>query len=379
MTFSAPSGPERPRGFGGFGEPETPGYGPPPGSLGLPPQPGAFPPPTPPLPGQGQHPTGPPDWRQLPPEHLAHLQQPGIVPLRPLTMGDMFNGSLQTMRRNPGATIGMGLIVLAIFLVPSLLLSLGINNLVGVAVDDKVALSTLVNLVFSGLASIALTGMIVYVVSEAVLGDRVDLAETWKAVRGRLPALVGAVLLIAVIYLGIVIGFVLLLAALFVAGDQGMAVPAVILSIVAMLGLFVLLLWVGCRLSLTPAPVVLEKAGPWRAIGRVWSLTKGAQAWRIVGITMLAAVVTSLFTGLVQIPVTGVLFFALDGMVGGLDSTHPLLTVTDHLVQLVVQAFVIPFTAGLTALLYLDQRIRREGLDITLFRAAQARAAQPQR
>ena len=47
--------------------------------------------------------------------------------------------------------------------------------------------------------------------------------------------------------------------------------------------------------------------------------------------------------------------------------------------QLLVQAFVIPFTAGVTALLYLDQRMRREGLDVSLYRAAQARAAARQR
>ena len=38
-------------------------------------------------------------------------------------------------------------------------------------------------------------------------------------------------------------------------------------------------------------------------------------------------------------------------------------------------SYVVPFTAGVTALLYLDQRIRREGLDGALVRAAQARAA----
>ena len=43
--------------------------------------------------------------------------------------------------------------------------------------------------------------------------------------------------------------------------------------------------------------------------------------------------------------------------------------------QLVVNALVIPFTAGVAALLYLDQRMRREGLNIVLVRAAQDRAA----
>ena len=53
----------------------------------------------------------------------------------------------------------------------------------------------------------------------------------------------------------------------------------------------------------------------------------------------------------------------------------PLVIGLDHLVQLVVGSFAIPFTAGVTALLYLDQRIRREGLETALLHAAQARAA----
>ena len=37
---------------------------------------------------------------------------------------------------------------------------------------------------------------------------------------------------------------------------------------------------------------------------------------------------------------------------------------------LVSQTVVIPFTAGIVALLYIDRRIRREALDIELARAA---------
>ncbi len=48
---------------------------------------------------------------------------------------------------------------------------------------------------------------------------------------------------------------------------------------------------------------------------------------------------------------------------------------SQHLTQFLVGLLVTPFTAGVTALLYLDQRIRREGLDITMQQAASARTA----
>ena len=111
-----------------------------------------------------------------------------------------------------------------------------------------------------------------------------------------------------------------------------------------------------------------------RALRRSWTLTRGWQAWRVLGITLLAGLVTGLFATMVQLPVTTVTFLALDGLSGGLSPVHPGVLLTDHLVQVVVQAFSIPFSAGVTALLYLDLRIRREGLDVSLVRAAQARA-----
>lgn len=327
--------------------------------------------------GPGSTGQQPPSWHQLPPEQLARMHQPGVVPLRPLTLGDIFGGALQTLRRNPEATIGMGLIVLAVLLVPSLLLTLlAVQALSGVSEVDAAAATGLINVVFSMLSSIALTGMIVHVVGEAVLGERAGLAGTWQTVRGRLPALVGTVLLIGVLFTILAIGLILGIAAVAVAASEsGSGVLGVLGILLLVLGGLVVMVWAGCRLSLAPAPVVLERVGPWRGLTRAWQLTKGAQAWRIVGITFLAGIVTTIFATVVQLPVTAVLIFGLES--AGLP-TSPVSTtvlVTDHLLQLVVGAVTIPFTAGVTALLYLDQRMRREGLDLVLVRAAQDRAA----
>ena len=331
----------------------------------------------PPPPGYGAPPpgSGPPAWQHLPPEQLARMHQPGVVPLRPLTVGDVFDGALQTMRRNPQATIGAALVVLAVLLIPSLLASLAVTRWGGLATEDLQVATLGINGVFNALASVALTGMIVYVVSEAVLGDKADLAQTWAAVRGRLPALVANLLLIVLLFLLGATVFVLGLVAL------GMGAPAVadgwfvLVVVLATLGLLVGFVWAACRVSLAPCAVVLERAGAWRAVRRAWSLTRGAQAWRVVGITLLAGVLTGIFSAAVQVPVSFVTTGVLGSVGEGLSPVAPAVLVVDHLVQLVVSTVVIPFTAGVTALLYLDQRIRREGLDLALGRAAQARAA----
>ncbi|KUG59307.1 hypothetical protein AVL62_06405 [Serinicoccus chungangensis] len=367
-----------------------PPFGPPPGDTGRG-EPSPAPPPIPQAPpGQavggspqwqqppGGHPSqqdtpGPTRWQQLPPEQLTRLHQPGVVPLRPLTLGDMFGGSLQTMRRNPEATIGMGLVVLSVVLVPSLLLTLLATRSVS-SVDQLGAelILLLVGGLLSSLASIALTGMIVHVVGEAVLGDRASLASTWAAVRGRLLALVGTVLLLGVLFTAALVALVAAAVGLVVGlGESGLAVLLVVLLSVAFV---VGLVWAGCRLSLAPAPVVLERVGPWRGIARAWALTKGAQAWRVVGITVLAGIVTGILAAIVQLPVVAVVS-ALVGPEVVTSPLSPVTVLTDHALQLVVGALTIPFTAGVTALLYLDQRIRREGLDVSLVAAAQERAA----
>ena len=352
--------------------PTTPG----PAAPGPPPGPGPRPGPgTPPVPGAPPV----PGWHQLPPEQVARLHRPGVVPLRPLHLDDIFGGALQTMRRNPEATIGMGLIVMAVLLVPSLLGSLAMVRLLTTwAPADVELLTVLVNLAFSLLASYALTGMIVHVVGEAVLGDRAGLGATWRAVRGRLPALVGAMLLMGLLLLVgtvVLVLVVVLLIMLIAEAGGGAAAVGVILVILLFLGALVLGVWVSGRLTLAPAAVVLERLGPWRAIARAWSLTRGKQGWRVVGISLLAGLVTSLVTFLVQLPLVAVSLWALAS--GGIDLS-PLSTSTlvlDHAFQLLVGALVTPFTAGVAALLYLDQRMRREGLDVNLVRAAQDRAA----
>ncbi|GAA5158219.1 glycerophosphoryl diester phosphodiesterase membrane domain-containing protein [Ornithinimicrobium tianjinense] len=317
-------------------------------------------------------------WQSLPPEQLARMHQPGVVPLRPLFLGDIFAGALQTMRRNPAATIGTALVVLSALLVPSYLISVLLTGSVDLAEEDLAALTTMLSVLFGGLASIALAGMIVHVVGEAVLGDRVTLGQTWAAVRGRIPALLGAVLLIALVFVAATVALVVAVASLFVAIDaaSGGVLAALVVALVLVgLGAVVLVCWLSAKVSLTTAAVVLEKAGPWSALRRSWALTRGRQAWRVFGITLLAGILTTIFSTAVQLPVTIGVFLALDGISGGLSSTHPVVLLTDHVVQLVVQAFAIPFSAGVTALVYLDQRIRREGLDVTLIGSAQARAA----
>ena len=121
--------------------------------------------------------------------------RPGIVPLRPLSLGDILDGAVKAVRHNPKAMIGLALLVNAVFLIPSALLSVLIGTRLADGVAAGSAAASLTSLpasisvaVFGQLATLVLTGLLVHAVGEAVLGRKPSIGEVWRAARGRLLA-----------------------------------------------------------------------------------------------------------------------------------------------------------------------------------------------
>lgn len=348
---------------------------PPPGASPPAEQPGAYAaPPTTGLPYQGSYPTPYPST----PAAYPPLTQPGVIPIRALSVGDMYNGSLRTMRGNPGPTVGLAFIVTAIALLPSTVLgyvvatrvhldsglftSLGQNGNTALTTLIARGVASAVGAALLLLVSSVLTGSVVYVVSEATLGRKATFAQTWHRVRRRIPALIGLPLLLlvaALLFFGLALAPGLVLLA---AHQSGLGALALVLA--WPVGLVVLVL-VGTRLSLAAAPLVLEQIGIFASLRRSWRLTKGA-FWRVFGITLLTAIAV----GVVGLAV-GQVVNGLGGALAtpsrlGADRALQVQLLVSSLGSLVVAAFTRPFSVGVTCLLYLDQRIRREGLDIAV-------------
>src|SRR3954471_436791 len=91
---------------GGWPAPAPP---PPPAGWGAPPPPPAgWGQPPPPPAGWGPPPA--PGWGTGPPSGYGSWTppvQPGVVPLRPLGLGELFDGAVQTMRQNPRVMFGV--------------------------------------------------------------------------------------------------------------------------------------------------------------------------------------------------------------------------------------------------------------------------------
>ena len=45
--------------------------------------------------------------------------RPGVIPLRPLNLGDLYGAAIKTIRGNVAATMGLALVTTLVFLVPT--------------------------------------------------------------------------------------------------------------------------------------------------------------------------------------------------------------------------------------------------------------------
>jgi hypothetical protein len=315
--------------------------------------------------------------------------KPGIIALRPLNLGDIVEASFACLRRNPRTFLGLALVTSLV-----VLLVIGVLGLAGWlvatslegsdAVDLFLALgvtSSLAALLFlSSATSIALSGILAYPVGEAVLGRNVTMGETWRRTRRFLPRLIG-LCAILVVPPTVVFG---LLVALAIWGFADGAPAAGALGVVAVLCLAVVTTWLGIRLSLATPALVLEDLGVVASLRRSWRLT-GRLFWRTFGIL----VASSMLIGIVQYVLSFalqlggmVLGLAVDSMAsGGAAGTAASLVVAGATVlgSLLSGVLTQPFLAAVLALLYTDARIRKEGFDLALARAAADAAHVPSR
>jgi hypothetical protein len=364
-----------PPGYGpqpGYGQP---GYGPPPGygQQGYGQQPGYAPP------GYGQQPaygapppSGPPGHGPPPgyppPGYGPAVASPGVIPLRPLGIGEIFGGAIGYIRANPVSTLVVSavafIVIQAIQVVIQLLLGrnygpLSLRDLPGFLLGTF-GLAGIAGLV-SLLVGAALTGILVAVLRGGLIGRRTSAGEAWRAVSNRLPGLVGLSLIVGILVgLIVAIGFVLVFVAVYLGAYQRSAGGAAGLGLLAVV-VWLLALYLGVRLVFANVVYVMEGVGVGAALSRSWSLVRGAW-WRTFGILLLAGLLL-IVAGIV----VGLIFGAI-GAAAGPGSTTA--TIMSAIAGVIVGTVGTPFFLGVTGLLYVDQRIRRERFDLEI--AAQA-------
>ncbi|APU40525.1 MULTISPECIES: glycerophosphoryl diester phosphodiesterase membrane domain-containing protein [unclassified Streptomyces] len=380
----------RPGSDGGAQPPEQPAGGskwsaeqPPPGQWS---SPGATPPadapPTPPAqPAAGwgtqpgapygggpAYPGGPGQWGGV------AAAKPGVIPLRPLGLGEILDGSVATMRTHWRSVVPITLVVATVIQVIGVLVQKFMLSDLPLSSEDMTAEeaidslgSTLavsvVNQFIQVIGTIVVTAMLTMIFSRAVLGQHSSVSEAWRDARPQLLRLAGLTLLLA---LGIILlGAVLVLPGAL-AGNVGLAV-------VGFVAWLPLVIWLGIKFSLASPALMLEKSTVVKAFARSSKLVGGSW-WRIFGITVLTSLIAFIVALMVVAPFQMIGLFAFGG---GLDSLEdgsaqtawgPL--IFSGIGLIIAQTIIMPIQSGVTVLLYIDQRIRREGLDLELARAA---------
>jgi hypothetical protein len=330
---------------------------------------------TTPPPGWSTHqpsPTPPPGAGWGAPYAAPPPPRPGIVPLRPLGVGELLDGAFAAIRRYPRPTLGLAACVMLIVTVVQVavewyLLS-GIQPpSAGARLSDatdylsRVGTVSVVSLLVSALATLLLTGMVIAVIGEAVLGRPVSASDAWQRLRPLFWRLIGVSFLTFLIWIAAALPGIVLAIVGGVGGSTALVVVGFILAIIGVI-------YVWPLFSLAPAALVLERQPVTRALGRSRELVRHSW-WRMFGILLLAAVIAGIVNGIISLPfgLAGGGLTSIGGRTSGVHFTQLAISGIGGLVASTVSR---PFTAGVAALLYIDRRMRAEALDLTLVRAA---------
>ncbi|MER8044176.1 hypothetical protein [Streptomyces sp. NPDC094032] len=348
---------------------------------------GQWQPPTAPVPGApapARAQSGP-GWGGQPPYQQwgrPPAAKPGVIPLRPLTMGEILDGAVTTLRRYWQTVLTISVTVAVIGQVAQILAQRYLvpatpaadasaspsevlqqtadamkNSLIGMAPAYLIML----------VATLVCAALLTVVISRAVLGRPVTLGAAWQEARPRLLPVIGLTLLVVGMTVGIV--FVGLLPGMLLGGAGGMA-----LSGVGFIAAAVVAVWLTVRFTLASPALMLERQGILTALKRSAKLVQGSW-WRTFGILVLTQLMIFVFAMIIAIPFTAIAIGASEGGFSGLlsgttpENSWSFLIITG-IGGVVINAITYPISAGVTALLYVDQRIRREALDLELARSA---------
>lgn len=289
-----------------------------------------------------------------------------------MSLGDLLDASVKHIRRDPGPVLGLTLAVLTAAAVPAMLLAgLGLatgwySDLEGEAVLDRSGFFALVLAIGMTVAAALLGGALSFSVGEAVLGRRPALGELWRSVRARTWRLLGleVLRLLALALPALVV--------VFVAASVSRSVVSVLL--VVLIGGTIVSVWAAflvTRTCVAGAVVVLERRTISGALRRSLALTRGS-FWRILLRLLVVGVLAVVVFWILQLPLL-LLTSLLSALVDPSPSIAALLSSVGFGLATVLSAcVVVPFVAGVTALTYVDQRMRTEGFDMVLQRAVRA-------
>lgn len=310
--------------------------------------------------------------------------RPGIIPLHPLTFGTILGRSFTALRHNPKVLLGFALGIQAVTYIVVIVaigaIAIGAFSRLDTlrpgseefdtVLAGSIALVVVAGIVLgllAGAVGVIVQGVVVTEVARGAVAEKPTLGAIWAQLKPVVWRLIGYAFLLAAAGIVAVTLVVLLLVAI---GFAALAV-AIVLSVLAVLAAIPLVLWLSTKLMLAPAAIILEHATIRGAIVRSWVLIRG-RFWVGLGVLVLVSLTFSVLAQLVSVPfslltsgVTTIISPTGDPEPGAIVALIFGLVLT-QVVTLLIQAVAVVVQSTASALVYIDCRMRREGLDLDL-------------
>lgn len=316
----------------------------------------------------------------------------GIIPLHPLTFGMLLGKAFAALRHNPKVLFGFAVVI-------QLIATLVMAGVMGVVLFttfsrletvspaspdfEAVLAGTILANILAGLgvgvASVAFTalmqGVVAAEVGYAAIGVKASLGTLWRKMAPAFWRLAGFASLSVLFVFGLIAIVVGIIAA-FVAGGLGSSAELVGVTVIIVLLILAasipLMVWLTTKLLLVPSILVLEGARFREALVRSWRLTRG-RFWVAWGVTVLISLIMGLAMQVVSIPASllSSLFGSVIAPTGSEQDAGAIFgfvfaLLAPQVLVLVLQAITLVVQSTGSALVYLDCRMRYEGLDQAL-------------
>ncbi len=302
---------------------------------------------------------------------------PNLIPLTKLTLGQILSGSLNSLRRMPKTLLGIGLfsgfiIGIATVMASALFVRNGesleipqipdpssaitqeqIEELI-TALGPTLRIAVVTTLVLFIVQTIT-AGMFTHIIGNAIIGKRINSAESWAKTKPQLGRIIGVSLLT----------YLFPILAIVAGASVGVALTGISNSFV-FVGLgtgLVGAIYIWISLYVIVPTLVLEDTTFKGAIKRSFYLAKG-NVLRVFGIGIMGIITSQAISIVVSTP------FALFAQTGADQDPTTSSVFMSTMGSVIGYTFMLPFVATFTTLLYTDLRIRKENLATDLNKAA---------
>src|SRR5579871_621330 len=303
--------------------------------------------------------------------------------LRPLSTSELLDRTFFLYRNHFALFVGIALLPAGIGLLMQLIgLSMGIGPIPTVNAPIPGQMPTFPPDFFASLVfELLVTGSTVflgaylaqgagaYAVSMVQVGKKATIAESYRNVFGSFFKIVGV--LICLFLLICAVCFLLMIPFVASLGMMGIGIPGkniglivagALLLIVTTLGSFVLLLYITARYSLIVPACLLDQTSVTGAFQRSSFLTKQSII-RIILVLVLIGIIRAVFGGVLMLP------YYFSFIAHGGNPTY-FAKVWVYLAQFLALTFAYPVAAIALALVYFDQRVRKEAFDLQTMMSA---------